>query len=313
MKWYIWLIIGIVSFFIILILIGMILHHHIFKRSNKIIITYNDVKKSYLSKYFEKLNPGAEFIYGLSKEEIYIKSFDNKKLHGYFIDNNSDKCIILFHGYHSIGSFDFGLVCKIYYELGCKLLIVDERAHGKSEGCHSTFGILERYDVISWTNYIDKKYNGNIKIIIEGGSLGASVVMLASSLELPKSVKGIIADSGFTSAYDVVKYTIKNTYHLPTFPILNLINLGAKINTGHFLNELSTLEELKKCTLPICILHGTGDVIVPYQMSLQNYDVITSKKEIIIFDGAEHGMGFFADEERCKKILFEFFNDIFTK
>ena len=36
MKWYIWLIIGVLSFFIILILIGMILHHHIFKRSNKI-------------------------------------------------------------------------------------------------------------------------------------------------------------------------------------------------------------------------------------------------------------------------------------
>ena len=91
--------------------------------------------------------------------------------------------------------------------------------------------------------------------------------------------------------------------------ILTVVGKNSNINVKNF----DTLEELKKCTLPICILHGTGDVIVPYQMSLQNYDVITSKKEIIIFDGAEHGMGFFADEERCKKILFEFFNDIFTK
>ncbi len=313
MDWYFWLVAGILIFIIILILLGIILHHHIFKRSNKTVITYNDVKNNYLSKYFHLINPGAEFFYKLAKEDIYINSFDNKKLHGYFIDNVSNICIILFHGYHSIGSFDFGLVSKLYYELGCKLVIVDERAHGKSQGRHSTFGILERYDVLSWVNYIDNKYKGNIKIIIEGGSMGASIVMLASSLALPTSVKGIIADSGYTSAYDIVKYTINNTYHLPTFPLLHLINLGAKINTGHFLNELSTLEELKHCKIPICLLHGTKDTTVPYEMSYQNYNVINAKKEIVIFNDAEHGLGFFFEQDRCKKVLLTFFNQIFNE
>ena len=301
MNWFYWALIVIFTLVTVLLLFGLSLHSYIFKRVKCI-----DTSYPFLNEHLGKIHEGATKLKNLTKEEVVIKSFDGKTLHGYFFDNYKDKCVVLFHGYHSHGFYDFGSIFQEYYELGFKILIVDQRAHGKSSGKYSTFGILERYDVQSWTNYIEKRFEGKVDMIIEGVSMGSTTVMLASSLELSKNVKGIIADCGFTSPYEIISYTIKYKYHLPLFPIIKLINIAAKIKTGHYLNEVSTESELKKCKIPICIIHGTKDSIVPYEMTLRNYESIPTKKYKIIVDGADHGGSFFKETDKCREELYNF-------
>ena len=305
MEWYYWVLLIIAISMIIYFVFGFVVHSYIFKRVKEI-----DTLYPFLSEYKDKIHQGASELEKQQKEEVSITSFDNKKLHGYYFDNLQDKCVILFHGYHSHGFYDFGGIFKEYYKLGFKILIVDQRAHGKSDGKYATCGILERYDALFWARYIDGRFNGKVNIIIEGGSMGASTVMLASSFDLPKTVKGIIADCGFTSAYDIVSYTVKNKYHLPLFPIMSAINIAAKIKTGHYLNEVSTVTELKKCKVPICLIHGTKDSIVPYEMTLSNYESVSTKKYKVIVEGADHGGSFFKENERCRKELYEFLKEI---
>lgn len=63
--------------------------------------------------------------------------------------------------------------------------MVDERAHGKSEGKVITFGIRERCDCKLWAEYAVKRYGENKDIFLAGVSMGAASVMMASNLGLP--------------------------------------------------------------------------------------------------------------------------------
>ena len=59
-----------------------------------------------------------------------------------------------FHGYTSEGLNDYTSIAKFYLNQGFSLMVVDERAHGKSEGTYIGFGCLDRYDALQWMEYV---------------------------------------------------------------------------------------------------------------------------------------------------------------
>ena len=79
------------------------------------------------------------------------------------------------------------------------LLLCDLRAQGDSEGEFSTLGVLEKYDCLDWVEWAQNRFGDKNPIFLMGVSMGASIVMMSSDLELPDSVYGIIDDCGFTS------------------------------------------------------------------------------------------------------------------
>ena len=80
-------------------------------------------------------------------EELTIRSRDGLKLCGSYLEAPDAKaCMLLCHGYRSRGGLDFALVLRTLYEHGCSVLVIDQRAHGRSEGKYIAYGVLERYD-----------------------------------------------------------------------------------------------------------------------------------------------------------------------
>ena len=133
-------------------------------------------------------------------EDIFLPSYDGLRLHGQLLQQPSAKgTILLFHGYRSSWIIDFSIVLPYYYSLGYNLLAVDERAHGQSEGVYITFGVHERRDVVTWAQYAAMHFGPDHPLFLGGLSMGATTVLLASALELPPSVRGVIADCGFSS------------------------------------------------------------------------------------------------------------------
>ena len=69
------------------------------------------------------------------------------------------------------------------------------------------------------------------------------------------------------------------------------------------------MEELKKNRLPILFAHGKGDTIVPYEMSVENYNAAREVCDATLFsvDKADHGMSYFTDREnylaQVKKLI----------
>lgn len=241
-------------------------------------------------------------------EQWFMTSYDGLRLSASFIPvKNAKRTILCVHGYRSSGYFDFCLAVNHFLENNCNLLIIDHRAHGRSEGKYITFGLKERFDVRDWANVIRKKLGDEMPIYFDGISMGCSTVLMASTLDLNPSVKGIIADCGYTSCYDIIKKVSRTDMHIPSVPVLPVMNLFFKFKTGWFMNEIKVYEQVSKTHLPIVFAHGRADDFVPYDMTLKNYGACNSKKWLLISEDAQHGMSYVKSPDEYKKCISELF------
>ena len=214
------------------------------------------------------IKEGTEWIQSQSLEDIVINSYDGLKLHAYYLPANAAKrTMLLMHGFRGNAFRDFSAALKYYHEHGCNLLMPDQRAHGKSEGRFICYGIKERFDCKCWCEYISSKMP-SIPVYLDGISMGASTVLMASGLKLPKNVKGIIADCGFTSPRDIFSYVLKKTFHLPGFLLLPVFSLLCRVIAGFGTTEADTISALNVNKLPVLFAHGQQDTFVPYDCFL---------------------------------------------
>lgn len=257
------------------------------------------------SKHLEFIVERKKWLEDKPKEEVFITSFDGLKLHATVIeaDENNKKCVICFHGFTSKGMSDYGAIAKFYLEQGFNMIIPDARNHGESEGKYTGFGVLDRFDAQKWVEYAVNRYGSDVKIFLHGVSMGAATVLMASGLDLPENVKTIIADCGFTSAYDVFSHILKLDYHIPKFPIMNLTELMTKRKAGYGYNDVSTLNEVAKTKIPILFIHGEVDDFVPVWMSEKNYEVCASEKELLIVNDADHAESYYCATEQIENTI----------
>ncbi|MGM8213118.1 alpha/beta hydrolase [Virgibacillus sp. W0430] len=248
------------------------------------------------------------WVRGQSFEQWEMTSYDGLKLQGYFLEAKkpTDKTVVFTHGYLGRGS-DMGLYGQYYYEqLGYNIFFTDMRGHGKSEGDYIGFGWHDRLDVIDWLDILMNKRGNEMQFVLHGLSMGAATVLMASGEELPKNVKAIVADSPYTSVYDMFAYQMKRMYHLPAIPILPTTSIVTKMKAGYSLTQASALDQVKKAKAPILYIHGNADTFVPTNMTQLLYENTKSEKESITIDGAGHGEGFVLDKEKYVRALEQF-------
>lgn len=296
-------IIAVISALLLFIVLGLIWGFKTaFVRNNVRLI---DLDSKSLSKYKEQFEIGFKYIDSYKSKRVFTKSYDNLKLAGKYFDNDSDSTIILFHGYRSDGRFDFACAVKYYIDMGLNVLIVDQRASGESEGKLITYGIKERHDVVKWAEFVNRHYAPK-NIFLSGISMGASTVMMASNLNLPNNVRGIIADCGFTSASDIIKKVARESFKINATLILPLLNIGCKIYGKFSLDEIDTITALSQSNIPIFFIHGKCDGFVPCEMTEQSYQAAKAEKYICLVDDADHGVSFLKDTENIQKQIAEF-------
>lgn len=254
------------------------------------------------------MRAGQEFYKSLRFEEVEISSFDGLRLRGRTCSAEAGKpLILLFHGWRSSDARDFGCVLEFYLAQGFGLLLVDQRAHSKSEGRVISFGINERYDCLSWARWAEERFHPPA-MYLDGISMGAATVLMASGLDLPESVRGIIADCGYTSPRAILRKVIRQ-YHLPVGIMYFFVRLGARL-FGHFDPEAaSAVEAVEHCRVPVLFAHGEADGFVPCEMTRENYAHCASPKRLITVPGADHGFSYLIDRPGVEAALKRFFAD----
>lgn len=135
---------------------------------------------------------------------------------------------------------------KLFHDLEFNILVADARGHGTSEGNYIGFGWHERMDYIQWINQVIEKYGKNCEIVLFGISMGGATVLNVSGEGLPKQVKAIIEDCGFSSVEEEITYQLKTMYKLPKFPLVQITSLITKLKAGYWFEEASSLEQVKK-------------------------------------------------------------------
>ena len=244
-------------------------------------------------------------------EDMWIKSEDGLKLHAtWFPQGDQKKVVICFHGYTSKGMSDYIGLSGYYFKKGYSMLLVDERAHGESEGKYIGFGCLDRKDALRWIERVVKKCGEEVQILLHGTSMGGATVLMASGLALPTQLKGIISDCAFTSPKEVFTHVLKHMIHLPSFPMMQFADYFNRKLAGYGLDECNAAKEVQKATKPILLIHGSGDTFVPCSMCDAIYENIASSKKKLIIEGAAHAECYYKDTKKYEEALNEFIGGV---
>ncbi len=240
-------------------------------------------------------------------ENVSIVSRDGVQLVGHwFKQDGAERVVIAMHGWRSSWTKDFGMISDFWFNNGCSVLFVEQRGQNNSGGDYMGFGLVERYDCLDWINWVIEQCGNDIPIYLGGVSMGATTVMMATGLELPQNVHGVVADCGFTSPHAIWKHVANNNLRMPYFMtgIVADAMCKRKINMGT--NEYSTLDAMKNCSIPIMFVHGTDDRFVPIRMTYENYKTCAAPKKIMVVPGAGHGMSYYMAKDEYEAATIEF-------
>lgn len=225
---------------------------------------------------------------GLEYEDIIVKTSDHESIHGWFISKQDARGVILFfHG--NAGNVSHRLdSIHIFNQLGFSVFIIDYRGYGESTGSPSERGTY--LDAEAALKYLtDSRKIPLDQIVYFGRSLGSSI---ASQLATKYQPKGLIIESGFTSAPDVA------TDLIPFFPIRWLVWYS-----------YSNIDNLKTIHCPILIIHSPDDEIIPFKHGEQLYAVANEPKQFLKIRGG-HNEGFYQSGELYTNGLKRFFNQL---
>lgn len=251
----------------------------------------------------------------LPYESVTIRSFDGLRLFGrYYHVRDGAPLQIQMHGYRGTALRDFCGGNKIAREAGINTLVVDQRAHGLSCGKKAgsriiTMGIRERLDCQAWAQYAARRFSPETPVTLAGVSMGAATVLMASDLELPENVKGIIADCPYSSPRAILRKVISEDMHLPLWAAWPVLSLGAWLFGGFRLSSPGALDAVQKAKVPILLIHGEDDRFVPCEMSRQIARAgLDAGRDIQLetFPNAGHGLSFMEDRERYASVVSSF-------
>ncbi len=254
------------------------------------------------------IEKNSQLANNLPTEAVEITSHDSLTLVGRLYSCEKPKRVIIaMHGWRSSWQVDYGGIAQFFHDNDCTVLYPDQRGQNDSDGEYIGFGILERHDCLAWINYVTERFGEDIPIYLCGVSMGATTVLMTSGFELPRNVKGIIADCGFTSPHAIWKHVLDNNLGVKekvTYPIANIICRRIANFDG---DEYSTLEALESSEKPVLFIHGSDDKFVPIDMTFENYKACSSPKEMLIVPGAAHGMSYITDSKAYEKAVLDFF------
>ena len=239
-------------------------------------------------------------------KHVVISSFDGCALHGrYYHIRNSAPVMILFHGYRGCAFRDCSGFHALSRKIGFNALVVDQRAHGNSEGSTITFGIKEQRDCLCWINYCNDRFGMHPPIILCGLSMGAATVLMATALSLPDNVCCVIADSAYSAPIAIIEKVCKDLRY-PVPLCKPLIKLSARLLGRFQLNASTAKESVAHAKIPILLIHGEDDLLVPYSMSFEIAETCSSNSSVHIFPHAGHGLSYMTDPVRYEKIVCDF-------
>lgn len=244
----------------------------------------------------------------ISNKKVEVKAKDGITLRGteYLVDEQTNKWAIILHGYRSTPN-SVTSIGMHFSEKGYNVLIPSMRACSESDGEYIGMGWLDKDDLQGWINLIIEQ-NENAEIILHGSSMGAATVLMASGDDLPTNVKVIIADSSYTSVWDIFASEAKARFNLPTFPILNMFEIVANVRANYDIKEASALEQVKNSKTPILFIHGDADDFVPEYMCEKLYEAANCTKDKLIIHDAGHTDSKYKEPETYYNKIFEFIN-----
>ena len=240
--------------FIVLIYFFIVILTYFFQRS----LLYHPSENNYLN---DKLQVSIERVKIVTEDKIELISWYHEK------DIKNYKTVLFLHG--NAGSLE-NRIHKInhFKDMNVNFLIISWRGFSGNKGNPNESGLYEdARSAIRWLNSKGIKENN---IIIYGESLGTGI---AVEIAQNKSFAGIILESPFTSMIDAGK----DKY--PFLPVKLMLK-----------DKYESDKKIMNIKIPIMIMHGKLDNIVPFSMGKKIYQLAREPKYSHFTDYDDHMM-----------------------
>jgi fermentation-respiration switch protein FrsA (DUF1100 family) len=191
---------------------------------------------------------------------------------------------------------------------GYFVLLFDFRAHGASGGSRTSLGYHEQKDVFAALSVLKARKDVDLhRIGIYGFSMGGSTAILAAARS--GAFSAVAVDSAFTSLRDQAQGAITAFYHLPSFPFLHLAIFGYELYFRTRVENVAPVNVIAKISpVPLLIIAGEGDKLIPADNGRKLYSAAGEPKELWTITGADHGGTLAAAGSEYEKRVGEFFD-----
>ncbi|VAW96162.1 hypothetical protein MNBD_GAMMA22-870 [hydrothermal vent metagenome] len=191
-------------------------------------------------------------------QDVYFKTENNIKLHGWFLPSRETKpkgTILFLHGNAQNITAHINSVFWLPY-FGFNVFLFDYQGYGQSEGAPSLSGVQQDFHhALQWL--VDNPTIDKNKIIVFGQSLGATISLYALSQSKYKdSIRGMVADSGFTSYRNIAQDFLNNSWLTWAFQWPLSYTISDDYPAINAIPQISPV--------PLLIIHSLDDRVIPY-------------------------------------------------
>jgi uncharacterized protein len=205
----------------------------------------------------------------LRPQNVWFRSADNTKLHGWYVPHPEPKHLIVYsHGNGQHVADHTGLLMRLQQQLDATVFLYDYRGYGRSRGTPVERGCVA--DGMAAQRWLAEREGVNLEdITIMGRSLGTGIAVAVAS---EQGARSLVIEAAFSKMTDVA------AYRYPWLPVRLVMR-----------NRYNSMKRIQKYAGPIFQSHGTGDEIVPLRMARKLFDASPSRmKQFYEINFARH-------------------------
>ncbi|MBX7046839.1 MAG: prolyl oligopeptidase family serine peptidase [Ignavibacteria bacterium] len=240
----------------------------------------------------------------LSHEDVQFKTSDNLTIKGWFFPANSEKAIVLLHGWKANRLEPLPRV-KFLHDAGYNVLVCDARACGESEGDLISLGYYESEDLLAAIKFLKEKRMK--KIAADGISQGGATIVFAAAKT--KDLDCIIIES----CYDELTHAVNNRFQSMLFipgeigSALMIPIAEKKLNAK--VSDIAPANIISKIEIPIFVISGAKDTRTTEKETKKMYDSAKYDKQLWIVHKAGHEDLYRVSGAEYEKKILEFLSD----
>jgi len=192
------------------------------------------------------------------------------------------------------GADDLGrsALAELLAASGYNVLRFDFRAHGASGGRMTTFGDLERFDVLAAVQWARATHpQGCHRVLGVGMGTGGAALLAAAADDSPEGrAIDAIAVYDTYDRFEALAADVTGAYFLPPLNWLALhVSLPmASAQTGVHLGAFSPADlTLRVAPRPILVIHARNDRIIPFERGVQLFEAALAPKQSLWLDNAD--------------------------
>lgn len=242
------------------------------------------------------------------KKEVSVVS-EGLRLFGEYFDFGYDRSVIIIPGRMESHEYSYFFALP-YKNAGCNVLVIDNRAHGKSQGKCSNVGFREQNDIIAWGKMLTEEY-GVKHIVLHGICIGAATAVYAMTNENKlENIDCLITEGMYTSFYhSFVNHMLLDKR--PVFPFA-LITMGwlALFSKGKPITD-GPEKRMAKLDKPALFMHSWEDQYSLPEASKEMYEKCNSYHVTKWFQIGEHSRIKINNLEEYDREIANFLNTVY--